>query len=126
MRQQVAADIRYIFSARNRAEAEIRLNEIVENHSQSVPNIARWMGSAIPEGLTVFVFSENVRRSLRTSIMCETLNSQIKRRTKVAGLFPIEASILRLLSAILMDISEEWGPRKTYLPQATTNCPPKK
>ena len=53
--------------------------------------------------------------------MCETLNSQIKRRTRVAGLFPNEASILRLVSAILMDISEEWESSKTYLPQISNN-----
>jgi len=116
MRQQVADDIRYIFNARNRAEAETRLNEIVEKYSQSAPDLARWMESAIPEGLTIFASPENVRRRLRTSNMCETLNSQIKRRTRVAGLFPNEASILRLVSAILMDISEEWESGKTYLP----------
>ena len=55
------------------------------------------------------------------SNMCETLNTQIKRRTKVAGLFPNEASILRLVSAILMDISEEWESGKTYLPQIETH-----
>ena len=61
------------------------------------------------------------RKRLRTSNMCETLNTQIKRRTKVAGLFPNEASILRLVSAILMDISEEWESGKTYLPQIETH-----
>jgi transposase-like protein len=121
MRQQVADDIRYIFNARNRAEAETRLNEIVEKYSQSAPDLARWMESAIPEGLTIFAFPENIRRRLRTSNMCETLNSQIKRRTRVAGLFPNEASILRLVSAILMDISEEWESGKTYLPQISKN-----
>ena len=121
MRQQVADDIRYIFNARNRAEAETRLNEIVEKYSQSAPDLARWMESAIPEGLTIFAFPENIRRRLRTSNMCETLNSQIKRRTRVAGLFPNEASILRLVSAILMDISEEWESGKTYLPQISSN-----
>ena len=80
----------------------------------------RW-GSAILEGLTIFAFPENVRRRLRTSIMCETLNTQIKRRTRVAGLFPNEASILRLVSAILMKISEEWESGKAYLPQISNN-----
>lgn len=121
MRQQVADDIRYIFNARNRPEADTRLNETVERYSISAPELARWMESAIPEGLTIFSFPENVRRRLRTSNMCETLNSQIKRRTRVAGLFPNEASILRLVSAVLMDISEEWESGKTYLPQISKN-----
>jgi len=45
---------------------------------------------------------------LRTSNMSENLNDQIKRRTKVAGLFPNTSSILRLVTAILLEISEEW------------------
>lgn len=121
MRQQVADDIRYIYNSRNRPEADMRLNEIVEKYSHSAPDLARWMESAIPEGLTIFAFPENIRRRLRTSNMCETLNTQIKRRTRVAGLFPNEASILRLVSAILMDISEEWESSKTYLPQISNN-----
>ena len=121
MRQEVADDIRYIYNSRNRPEADMRLNEIVEKYSQSAPDLARWMENAIPEGLTILAFPEKIRRRLRTSNMCETLNSQIKRRTRVAGLFPNEASILRLVSAILMDISEEWESGKTYLPQITKN-----
>lgn len=46
---------------------------------------------------------------------CENLNHQIKRRTRVAGLFPNEASVLRLVTAILMEASEEWETGKTYL-----------
>ena len=121
MRQEVATDIRYIFNSRNRPEADMRLNEIVEKYSQSAPDLARWMESATPEELTIFAFPENIRGRLRTSNMCETLNAQIKRRTRVAGLFPNEASILRLVSAILMDISEEWESGKTYLPQIRCN-----
>ena len=121
MRQEVADDIRYIYNSRNRPEADMRLNEIVEKYSKSAPDLARWMENAIPEGLTIFAFPENIRRRLRTSNMCETLNAQIKRRTRVAGLFPNEASILRLVSAILMDISEEWESGKTYLPQISSN-----
>lgn len=47
--------------------------------------------------------------------MCENLNRQIKRRTRVAGLFPNEDSILRLVTAIEMETSKEWETSKTYL-----------
>ena len=118
MRQEVANGIRHVFNARHHAEADIRLNEGTEKHA---PSLAQWMENAIPEGLTIFSLPEAFRKRLRTSNMCETLNTQIKRRTKVAGLFPNEASILRLVSAILMDISEEWESGKTYLPQVETH-----
>jgi transposase-like protein len=59
----------------------------------------------VSEGL--FAFPKNVRRRLRTSRMCEILNSQIERRTKVAGIFLHEAFILPFVSAILMDYGLE-------------------
>ncbi|MCK4817734.1 transposase [bacterium] len=55
------------------------------------------------------------RRRLRSTNMVERLNREIKRRTRVASLFPNESSLLRLVSAILMEVSEEWESGKTYL-----------
>ena len=47
--------------------------------------------------------------------MLERINKEIKRRTRVATLFPNEAALLRLVSAVLMEISEEWETEKLYL-----------
>jgi len=55
------------------------------------------------------------RRQLRTTNMLERVNKEVKRRTRVATLFPNEASLLRLVTAILMEISEEWETGKIYL-----------
>jgi len=73
------------------------------------------MEANLAEGLTVFSIPETHRKRLRTSNMCETLNRQIKRRTRVAGLFPNQDSILRLVTAILSEISDEWETGNTYL-----------
>tara|TARA_B110000093_G_scaffold148359_1_gene161322 strand:- start:2875 stop:4014 length:1140 start_codon:yes stop_codon:yes gene_type:complete len=107
MRECVAADIRSIFNADTLAHAEARLYALVEKYHKSAPDLSTWMQNAIQEGLQVFNLPENKRKRLRTSNACETLNSQIKRRTRVAGLFPNTDSILRLVTAILMEISEE-------------------
>ena len=66
-------------------------------------------------GFAVFSLPEPVRRRLRTSNMAENLNRQARRRTRVAGLFPSEASLLRLVSAVLSEISEEWETGTIYL-----------
>jgi len=115
MRESVAADIRTVFNADSLALAEERLRVLVEKYTKSAPQLSAWMETALPEGLTVFGLPEYKRKRLRTSNMSETLNTQIKRRTKVAGLFPNTNSILRLVTAILMEISEEWETGKAYL-----------
>ena len=58
---------------------------------------------------------------MRTSNALERLHEEIKRRTRVARLFPNEASLLRLVSAIEMEISEDWIAGKRYLNMETEN-----
>lgn len=115
MRPQIGADLRSVFDCADRPKAEARLEEVVGKYRESAPKLADWMEDNIPEGLTVFLQPPNCRKRLRTSNMCENLNLQIKRRTRVAGLFPNEASVLRLVTAILMETSEEWETGRAYL-----------
>lgn len=115
MQTEVAAAIRAIFNAANRAEADTLLAKTVQQYAQRAPRLATWLETAIPEGLTVFAFPEPHRRLIRTTNGVERLNREIKRRTRVVAIFPNEASCLRLVSALLMEISEDWETGKTYL-----------
>ena len=114
MRACVARDIRSVFDSPDLPSAETHLNEIVEKYQKLAPKLASWLESNIIEGLTVFKLPEHVRRRLRTSNMCERINREIKRRTRVAGLFPNESSVLRLLTAILVETSDEWEIGRAY------------
>ena len=118
MRKNVANDIRSIFNAPNLAEAERLLEMSIKKYQTTASNLSSWMESNIPEGLTVFSLPENQRRKLRSTNMVERLNKEIKRRTRVATLFPNESSLLRLVSAILVETSEEWETGKRYLSMA--------
>ena len=73
------------------------------------------MEAAIPEGLTVLDFPESHRRRIRTSNMLERVSQEIKRRTRVVRVFPNQSACLRLVSAILMEISEDWETGRIYL-----------
>ena len=82
---------------------------------KTAPDLSEWMEENLPEGLTVFTLPPSHWKKMRTSNMLERLNKEIKRRTSVATLFPNEASLLRLVSAVLMETSEEWESGKVYL-----------
>ena len=73
------------------------------------------MEENLPEGFTIFSFPEPIRKRLRTSNLCESINKQIRRRTRVVAIFPSPESCLRLVSAILMEISDDWEASKAYL-----------
>jgi transposase-like protein len=115
MKEEVAADIRAIFHTASLAEAEQKLAKAVQKYRKSAPELSAWMETNLPEGFTVFSLPEPVRKRLRTSNLMENLNHQIRRRTRVASIFPNTPSCLRLVSAILMEISDEWEDSKAYL-----------
>lgn len=116
MREAVAADIRSIFNAPDREEADRLLAKTVEKYLKTAGRLSIWLEENIPEGLVVFAMPEKHRCRLRTTNMVERQNREIKRRTRVSGLFPNEDSLLRLVSAILMEVSEDWeSADKAYL-----------
>ncbi len=117
MRKGVANDIRNIFTAPDKEEAQRLLDLSIEKYKKSASKLSEWMETNIPEGFAVFKFPVNQRKKLRSTNMVERLNREIKRRTRVATLIPNEASLLRLVSAILSETSEEWETGRRYLPK---------
>ena len=115
LKGKVASDIKVIFNADDRAHAEERLKDFVKIYGESQPRLAAWAEENLPEGFAVFAFPEAHRKRLRTSNACENVNGQIKKRTRVVGLFPSEESLLRLVTGVLIEISETWETGKTYL-----------
>ena len=124
MRKAVHNDIRDIFNAPDRDQAQQRLRLYVQKHEKIAPKLSAWMEESLPEGLTVFALPEEHRQRMRTTNMLERVHEEINRRTRVAGLFPNEASLLRLVSAILMELSEEWQTGKRYLNMDVENPDP--
>jgi putative transposase len=117
---EASADLRAVFNAPNRAEADRLLDLMVAKYEPVAKKLAAWLEANVPEGLTVFDFPAEHRRRLRTNNGLERLNREIKRRTRVASIFPNENSLLRLATAVLMEIDDEWQTEKRYLPKATT------
>ena len=115
MQLEVAEALRTVFNAPDRPTAERYLADAVKKYEKSASRLATWMELNVPEGLTCFSFPAAHRRSIRTSNPVERLNREVKRRTRVVGIFPNEASCLRLVSAILLEISDEWEAGRIYL-----------
>lgn len=122
MRPVVAAELREIFQAQSQALAETLLKAMVSKYAKSAPELSDWLEHNIPEGFAVFSLPKEHRKRLRTSNAAERVSQELKRRTRVARIFTNPASLLRLVTAILLDISEEWETcSHPYLPM---NLPP--
>lgn len=115
LKDEVNEDLRGVFNAATEDSAREQLGHVVRKYEKRYPKLAAWIEANVPEGLTVFRLPPSHRRCLRTSNMLERLNEEVRRRTRVATLFPNEASLLRLVTAILMEKSEEWETGKRYV-----------
>lgn len=120
MRKEVAADIRSVLTAPDRTEADRLLKLRLEKYRQNAPQLAEWMEANVPQSLSVFAIPQAHRRMLRTTNMLERQNRELKKRTKIASIFPNEESLLRLVGAMLMETSEQWLGEKRFLPIETT------
>jgi len=115
MKTHVAAEIRSIFHSTDEAAATIMLKQFVLRYEETAPALSSWAEQNLPEGLSIMALPQSHRRLLRTTNMLERQNKEIKRRTRVATLFPNTDSCLRLVSAVLMEVSEGWETGRIYL-----------
>ena len=115
MQTEVAEDIRIVFNAPDRAAAEAYLAKAVSKYEKSASRLSEWMATNIPEGFTVFSFPGAFQKLLRTTNGVERLHREVRRRARVVSIFPNKASCLRLVSAVLNEISEEWLTGRTYI-----------
>ena len=109
-----ARDIRSKFTAPDRKITEKLLQAAIQKYAVSASRFSAWMEENLVDGFTVFEFPLELRRSICTTNNLERVNKVISRPTRVVGVFPNEASCLRLVSALLMEINEEWQIGKRY------------
>ncbi len=115
LKREVIADLQGVLDASDLPAAEDQLKRVARKYEKAAPKLAAWMEASVPESLTVLRLPPSHRKRLRTTNMLERLNRELKRRTRVAGLFPNSASLLRLVTALLIETSEEWETGKRYV-----------
>lgn len=120
-RSEVASDIRKIFNAPDLENAERYLLSFVDKYKDRCPKLSQWADQNIRDGFSVFHLPEQHRRKLRTSNLAERQMKEIKRRTKVVGIFPNTNSLERLVGTLLIELEEQWNTEKRYL-QEIPDC----
>ena len=91
-RNPVAQRIKAIFNASDKAEAERLLKQAVELWTKEAPKLALWAEENLPMAFTVFDLPVAHRTRLRTTNGLERINRELKRRTRVASIFPNTAA----------------------------------
>lgn len=115
MRAEIGQAMRDIFNTPSIVHAHEMLKQVVAKYEKSAPRFVAWLEVNVAEGFTVYLFPRAHWIRIRTSNVLERVNREIRRRTNVAVLFPNEDSCLRLVSAVLQEIHEDWITAKAYL-----------
>lgn len=117
IRKRIGTELREIWNAGSLAKAETALAELVANYRDTAPTLAAWLEENLPEGLAVFTLPKHHRRRMRTSNPMErSVQQELKRRTVKVRVFPNEASLERLVSAVLVEIDDKWAAEtKAYI-----------
>ena len=112
---EIAEVMREIFNSPTLDMALEMKRRAIEKYEKRAPEFAKWLEMNVDEGLTIYPLPKEHRKQLRTSNGIERMNKEIKRRTRVAVLFPNPASALRLVTGVIIEIHEEWITGKRYL-----------
>ncbi len=111
----LGALIRSLFTAGSLDEARARLRDAVEQLERSLPKIASMLDDAEDDVLAFYAFPAQHWSKLRSTNPLERFNREIGRRTDVVGIFPDDASVIRLVSMLAIEANDEWLVGRSYI-----------
>jgi putative transposase len=109
---EVADDLKAIFKVRRGKTARALAEEFVELYAKRFPKAVSVFEAGMGDALTYLSFPGSHHAKLRTTNMLERLFKEVKRRTRVVGVFPNETSASTLATEIALRSSEEWTLRR--------------
>jgi transposase-like protein len=111
---EVAEDLKAIFKVRREKTAKRLVEEFVEMYEKHYPKAVSVLKAGIGDSLTYLRYPGSHHARIRTTNVLERLFKEVKRRTRVVGVFPNETSASTLATEIMLRSSEEWA-LKRYL-----------
>ena len=115
--QQLLGALQDLWAAPTRAVAEARLAQLVTRLQKPLPQLAAWLEETAPTTLTSYVLPSSARRRLRSTNSVEHDHADVRRRTRVIRIFPNEASLLRLGTALAIERNDAWSLRRYFNPE---------
>lgn len=104
----LASDLKAIFASQDKALCRQAAQEVVARWEKKAPKMVAALEAGLEDCLSVLDLPDTHRRRLHSTNLLERLMEELKRRTRVVGIFPDEASLDRLAGAILMELDERW------------------
>lgn len=108
-KERFASDMKEIWLAPNEAEARDRAEGFIGKYERKYPKAVKCLEDGLEDSLSYYAFPQTEAKKISSTNMLERLNREIRRRTRVVGIFPNEESYTRLVTMHLIEYSEEWS-----------------
>jgi len=106
--EMVAAAIRTVFAQPDATHVRSQMDEVIRMLAVQFPDVAAMLADATEDLLAFTAFPLAHWKKIWSTNPLERLNGEIKRRTNVVGIFPNDASVLRLVTAVVVETHDEW------------------
>ena len=114
-KERFAGLLKGIWLTTDLATAKQRAQELADQYKEKCPKAVETLEEGLEDALTFLAFPKLDARKVSSNNMLERLNKEIRRRTRVVGIFPNPESYLRLITVYLMEYSEDWSVTRSYL-----------
>jgi len=114
-RGRLGEELRGVFAAASAAQARAAARACAASWKASHPQVAAKLEEELEDCLACDEFPAGHRPRIRTTNGLERFNQERKRRTRVIRIFPNRAAVERLVTALAIEQSEEWGSGRRYL-----------
>ncbi|MFY9295912.1 MAG: IS256 family transposase [Caldicoprobacterales bacterium] len=114
LQPEVKEELRRLYEAVDLESARKIRDQIIETYEAKAPKMTGLLDEAFDDITAVLALPLKYRKRLRTTNGVERLNQEIRRRERVIRIFPNEASVIRLMGALLMEQDEKWQTGRKY------------
>jgi putative transposase len=111
----VSAALREVFNAEDQAHARERVGHVLERLQSIAPKVCSLLEEAEEDLIAFYLLPSEHWSKLRSTNPLERVNKEIGRRSDVVGIFPNDASVIRLAGALLSEQNDEWLVQRRYL-----------
>jgi len=111
-REAVAEELKEVFTVKRRSTAESLAQGFMERYRERYRRAVEVFAQGIEEALTYLEFPGSHQGQIKSTNVLERLFREVKRRTKVVGVFPSEKSLANLATVVMLRASEDWAFRR--------------
>ncbi len=110
-----ASELKHIWLEPTKESALRAANELVKKYQKRFPQAMEVLEEGLEDSLQFYSFQSFDFRKISSTNLLERLHKEIRRRSRVVGIFPGPESYLRLVTCYLMEYADDWSTGKSYI-----------